>query len=250
MSQLYFGSRLSICLVLILALVLVSCIPYIPQGEAPATAEQSQSPPGPDESASTPQDHPPVIHNMQAQQEVAPSGSLEISCIASDIDGDELFYSWSTETGNLKGKGESITWTAPGKPGEYTISVTVSDGNGMETLGSVSVTVAPIINQYPTVSLVLTPKGEEPINVLSSSEVITVRQWTVMEIECIATDPDGDELTYEWSVTDGNIDGEGSKASYIARGPGDHFITVAVTDSTGRKSLGNIRLHVKCCGSK
>ncbi len=241
MSNLNFKPRWLIYPILIMVLCLTSCVPYIPQSEAP---------PAQDTPSSATEDHPPVIYNMQAQQEVAPSGSIQISCIASDVDGDELFYSWSTDTGHLKGKGETITWTAPATLGEYTISVTVNDGRGMETWDSVAITVAPIINRYPTVSLILTPKSEDPINVLSASQIITVKEWTVMEIECIATDPDGDKLDYKWSVTDGKIDGEGAKASYIAKGRGDHIITVAVTDSTGRKTLGNIRLHVKCCGSK
>jgi len=186
---------------------------------------------------------------MQAQQEIAPSGIVQISCIATDIDDDELFYSWSSDTGSLTGKGDTITWTAPKKPGEYTISTTVSDGKGSDTRDSIAITVAPIINRHPTISLVVTPKGESPINVMSASDPITVRVWSVLEIECIASDPDGDKLDYKWYITEGKIDGEGAKVSYIAKGKGEQIITVAVTDSTGRKTVGNIRLRIKCCGS-
>ena len=228
----------------------MSCIPYSPQTAAQSSPEQPQPPPAEDELPSSPENYPPVIHNMQAQQEVTPSGVVRISCIATDADGDELFYSWSSDTGSLTGKGDTITWTAPEKPGEYTISTVVSDGKGNNTQDSIAITVAPIINRYPIISLVVTPKGESPINVMSASDPITVREWSALEIECIASDPDGDELDYKWYITEGKIDGEGAKVSYIAKGRGEQIITVAVTDSTGRKTVGNIRLHIKCCGSR
>jgi hypothetical protein len=236
-------------LTLLLMLCLSACMPYSPQAAGPSAPEQPQSPPAEETSPPNIENHPPVIHNMQAPQEVIPSGSAEITCIASDANGDKLFYSWSTDAGSFKGIGDTITWIAPKIQGEYTIAATVSDGKGKESRDLITITVAPIINRPPTISIVVTPKGGPPINVISASEPITIRVWNVLEIECIATDQDGDKFSYDWSVTEGVIDGEGANVSYIAKGRGEQIITVIVTDSTGRKTIGNVRLHVQCCGS-
>jgi len=237
-------------LVLMLMLCLNSCVPYLSQTEESSSTEQPQQMPLADDvSPVNTVNHSPIIHNIQAQQEVVPSGNALITCVASDADGDTLYYSWSSDTGFFKGNGDTITWIAPKIPGKYTISTTVSDGKGKDTQDSIIITVAPIINRPPTISIVVTPKGESPINIMSASEAITIRTWNILELECIAMDPDDDKLSYEWSVTEGIIDGEGAKVSYIAKSRGEQIITILVTDSTGRMTTGNVRLHIQCCGS-
>jgi len=86
--------------------------------------------------------HPPLITSLRAEREaVAPSGSCQIECIASDEDGDKLSYEWSASDGKIKGDGSIITWGAPDFGGNYTITVKVLDGNGGIATDSITITV-------------------------------------------------------------------------------------------------------------
>jgi hypothetical protein len=64
-------------------------------------------------------------------------------------------------------------------------------------------------------------------------------------VTCNATDPDGDELTYEWTATAGNISGTGSAANWTApQEVGIYDITVVVKDSHGDSSTDSLHISV------
>ncbi len=61
------------------------------------------------------------------------------------------------------------------------------------------------------------------------------------QIVCTASDPDGDELSYEWSAVAGDTHGEGATVTWIAPDyEGIYSVSVTVTDSRG----GNVTDHV------
>ena len=62
-------------------------------------------------------------------------------CLASDADGDKLDYVWQATGGKLVGTGADMQWIAAGEPGEYTITVEVSDNKGGVTSFSIQVSV-------------------------------------------------------------------------------------------------------------
>jgi len=71
--------------------------------------------------------------------------------------------------------------------------------------------------------------------------------WTVplgsLRVTCDAEDPEGDELSYEWSTTGGNITGTGPEVIWTApEEVGMYDITVLVSDSQGREATGLIAL--------
>jgi hypothetical protein len=80
---------------------------------------------------------PPVIESLTTDcPRVRPGHSGTITCLASDPDGDELTYTWEAERGYIDGEGPEVTWTAPSEYGNYSITVTVSDGRGGEATSS------------------------------------------------------------------------------------------------------------------
>lgn len=83
----------------------------------------------------------PEIMSLDASPDIVlPNGKSTIICVAKDPDSAELEYSWSATDGSITGVGDTVTWTAPDKEGEFTISVIVNDGKGGQNTESVSIT--------------------------------------------------------------------------------------------------------------
>jgi thioredoxin 1 len=112
----------------IVALCLISC---------------SQEPAAPVQVNNNPVNSNPVIDDVSYVQDVASQAAIEISCEAGDKDGDPLKYEWLAQTGDLKGSGATVTWTAPNNNGDYTITVNVSDGKDGTASKSIVIKVSP-----------------------------------------------------------------------------------------------------------
>ena len=171
---------------------------------------------------------------MTADEEITLSGSAQIQCVATDKDKDTLSYQWSADGGMIEGTGDNVTWIPPDSVGDYIIEVTVTDGQGGEAVDSVTIAVALKLNQPPTI-ISLTAEEER------------VNKWTPTTIECIAQDPDGDEVSFAWAATDGTVIGEGARAKWTAPGrPGDFAVIVTVTDGRGGEAVASVYLEVPC----
>jgi hypothetical protein len=72
---------------------------------------------------------------------VEASGIALITITASDVDGDELVYSYSTNGGQISGYGDSVYWLAPLKGGSYTTIVRVTDPSGNQAIDSIKLFV-------------------------------------------------------------------------------------------------------------
>ena len=195
-----------------------------------------------------PENHKPVINYMTSQQQVTPSSSSRITCVATDADGDTLTYAWSAPSGTIVGTGDTVTWNSPEANGNCTVTVTVTDSMGGEVKNSVTIAVVSKPNRAPIATLIVREKNEPPVTVTAAAEPIRVKRWSTTEIECKAEDPDGDMLTYKWSATEGKIEGEGPKVQYIATTGGDAAVTVTVIDSKGAQMKTSVYFKVPCCG--
>ncbi|MDY7018854.1 MAG: PKD domain-containing protein [Chloroflexota bacterium] len=174
----------------------------------------------------------PVISSVQSEREwVDVSNSTVFECVASDEDGDELTYEWTADDGNISGEGSTVSWTAPNKPGIYEIVVRVVDGRGGEaTMGQ---TIEVRVNQPPVIERLM---PEKPVVVKSAS----------ISIECTAADPDGDELTYQWTATGGDISEQGSTVTWTAPDAVDTYtITVKVIDSRGGETSDEVEIKTR-----
>ena len=66
------------------------------------------------------------------------------------------------------------------------------------------------------------------------------------KVYCIAYDADGDSLTYTWSATGGTFLGQGPIATWTAPDvPGNHTITVKVTDDRGGEAMMQLTIDVR-----
>ncbi len=84
----------------------------------------------------------PVITGMTAHpRKINPGSDSQITCYASDPDGDSLTYAWYPGSGTINGIGAEVAWTAPITEGNYYIGCLVSDGRGGEAIDSIGVSV-------------------------------------------------------------------------------------------------------------
>jgi hypothetical protein len=174
--------------------------------------------------------HPPTIAAIEASERVIPSGSYQIACNASDRDGDKLSYNWSTRAGTISGTGATVNWTAPSAEGSYNITVSVTDGRGEEVRKQVTIEVR--ANESPAIT-----------------SLVADADWTTpsgtLQVTCTASDPDGDELTYQWTATAGDISGTGPVVNWTApQEVGLHNVTVVVKDGHGSSDAALLRISV------
>lgn len=191
--------------------------------------------------------YPPIINSLEAEADWAlPSGSLQVICIASDRDDDQLSYNWLASRGNITGTGPEVSWIAPGEIGVCEITVAVDDGHDGEDTMSLILIAAngtlPIIE-----NLIVTAK--EPKYLKKTLAGYKVGKGKEYYIECISSNTSG-ELAYEWVCDGGEISGEGSIITWTAPNTSvDVKVTVVVFDVAGNMDNENIVFTVVSCSS-
>jgi hypothetical protein len=175
--------------------------------------------------------HSPVINSLTAgSEELLPSQTCEVACNASHLDGESLSYQWSANRGSISGEGPVVNWTAPNTAGTYTITVSVSDGSGGQSISYLSIKVLP--DNPPTIERLDIEEAE--VTVSEDCHVV-----------CVAADPDGGVLSYEWSASGGNISGEGPTVTWTApEAVGTCTITVTVSDGEGNEDTASLDIDV------
>jgi hypothetical protein len=162
----------------------------------------------------------PVIYLLEADREwVELRGKSEIECLAFDPDDDEFSYQWVATGGTISAGSAAATWIAPDAPGEYTITATVTDDRGGEV----------------TAQLTLEARANEPpvIEDLIEERTVANRAESIV-VQCLASDPDGDKLTYLWSATGGSFSGSGPAVAWMAPETlGTYTLNVEVSDGRG-----------------
>ena len=188
----------------------------------------------------------PTITSLIADADwTLPSGSLQVTCDASDRDGDELNYEWTATGGDISGTGTVVNWTAPQELGTCNVTVVVTDGYGGEDTWSVILSVA--TGTPPTIAdLIVTAK--EPKYLKTTTTGYKVWKAKEYDIECIVSDASGG-VAYVWSCTGGQISGEGSKITWTAPNQSsvDATVTVIVSDVAGNKAGRSINFNVPSC---
>ena len=144
---------------------------------------------------------------------------------ATDSDGDTLTYSLPTKPSGMTINSSTgmINWT-PTTSGDYNATVKVSDG---ELFATQSFTIIVLdFNHAPVIS-----------DLSANPFSVNVNQTTT--VTCIASDPDGDPLTYHWTKNGGFFEGSTSGPSLIWKAPsiqGNYTVSCEVSDGEASDS--------------
>jgi len=174
---------------------------------------------------------PPVVISLTpSTTELARGVSCTVTCVASDPNTDDvLTYAWTASGGTISGTGSTVSWTAPTTEGNYTVTVTVSDGEktASDSCNIQVVNTPPVIDSLTPSSTDLPPEGS-------------------CTIGCVASDADGDAITYAWTASGGTISGTGNSISWEApAAEGIYNISVSVNDGHGGTASDSVDIIVE-----
>jgi hypothetical protein len=168
-----------------------------------------------------------------AQPQVAFNDSTTVFSSTSDQDSNQFTWTWSTSGGTISGAGPNVHWIAPAISGNYTITLIVTDESNNRDTATVTVKAVAQINLAPQITAI-----EKSIDYAAVNGAI--------QLTCVATDPNGDPLSYTWSVTGGSISGSGNTVTWNAPASEGIFkVSVTVADNGGLNAQASTNLLVK-----
>lgn len=175
----------------------------------------------------------PVIEGVVAlPSRLAPGETSTVTVSASDADGDDLAYQWEVPTGWTidDETAPEVQITAPDSYGETAVvKVTVTDAYDVPARGQVVLEV--LGNEAPSIaSITATP----PQTILGGD----------IELSASASDPENDDLTYEWSAPAEWTIADASAAQTTITAPDTYGstarVTLTVTDPEGASASSEI----------
>jgi len=132
---------------------------------------------------------------------------------SSDSDGTIVSYEWDFGDENI---GEGIQITHPyAKAGNYTVTLTVTDNDGLKDSLSKVITV----KSPPVASFTYSPEGP----VVCEKRIFNASS---------SYDPDGEIVSYNWDFGDRNT-AKGEMVTYAYTKDGEYTVTLTITDNDG-----------------
>ena len=190
----------------------------------------------------------PIVVSTQNSRPVANAGTDQTATVgdtvtlngngSQDADGDPLSFAWSLITNptdsmaTLAGADTATPSFPPDKAGEYIAQLIVNDGQlaSPPDTALVTVSVPPPPNQAPSIT---------------SAAVTTVRSGSLYSYQVIATDPEGDPLSYVLTTfpTGMTINASGL-INWTPASTGNFNVTVEVSDGKGGSATQSFTINV------
>ncbi|MCP3166188.1 tandem-95 repeat protein [Myxococcus qinghaiensis] len=174
---------------------------------------------------------PPTVDDVHAT--TSEDTSVNITVPATDPDGDALTFSYTTPgNGTLTGSGATVTYTPNANfNGADSFQVTVSDGSEQTTA---------------TLFVTVTPVNDAPV---AASASVTVNHNTSTPITLVATDVDGDALTYTVTTppANGTLSGTGALLLYTPNADfqGADSFTFTASDGALTSNTATVSITVR-----
>lgn len=176
----------------------------------------------------------PTIACNPGQVRVTEGKSKQLAASASDANQDALTYAWAVDGKGVENNQPSFEFGTTGrKVGSHGVRVTVTDVDGLKASCEFAVTVERRPNRNPSVKLSLA-KG----SVYAGETVMAKAE---------ASDPDGDPLTYAWTLGGSSQAGSSAQVTLQTRGlsGGRHSVGVSVRDDRGGSGSATASLSVR-----
>ena len=174
---------------------------------------------------------PPKVTLKASNTKPVIGQAVALSATATDADGDPMTYSWSKSGGALSASGLSGKWHSPDS-GNYKVTFTASDGRGGVGSATVGITVQ-------------APAGPMPPVITSLLPDITLPGTGVnVTFTAIASDPNGDPLTYIWNGGGGILTGSGATVAWSSAIQGSFTVSVTVDDGNGGTDTASYTIGV------
>lgn len=110
---------------------------------------------------------------------------------------------------------------------------------------SVIITVVVVVAAVLSISLHMVLGNRAPVIASLEAGGDRVFPSGSTELVCTVSDADGDELSYAWSASGGEIEGQGATVTWMAPDQeGDHDVTVTVTDSRRAEDMKHVTITV------
>ncbi len=172
-----------------------------------------------------------VSINVSPASTISLESYATISCDATTPTGNTITFRWTDDPngGHLSSTtGNPVTWTAPSTAGTYTVNVEAND-----TKTTVSSSVSIDVKSPPIITALVANPSEVTSGGSSS-------------LECIAYDPTGGAIIYDWSCSGGSISAASSSGNLATWRPpsgasSGTIYTIYVTVSTLSRALSSTK---------
>jgi hypothetical protein len=155
---------------------------------------------------------------------------------AIDPEGSTLDYRWSVNKGSMSGNGKEILLNTPATVGPVQVQLIVTDPEGLADTATLLLPVVAAINKAPVI-------------VAFEKSASTLLPKGILTLNCLATDPNQDPLTYQWTASGGSIQGTGAQVSWQApSNEGIYTIAIEVKDPGGLKATSSSKIWVHVFG--
>ena len=185
--------------------------------------------------------HPPVVE-AGPDVVVDENGTIQLTCSASDPDGDSLSYYWTVENGRGVISDPCVlhpTYTAP----------EVSSCNGEDVVLTLTVTDACGASSSDTLTVHVRNVNAPPIVQLGPG--FAMPEGASKRLAAVASDPECEALTYYWTASAGSFD-DPFAATPVYTAPltsncdgEDVYINLTVTDPCGASACATMCIHVQ-----
>lgn len=176
---------------------------------------------------------PPVAEISASASTIMPGDSVAFSAASStDSDGEITSYVWSSASwsDDLVGSEQTIVFT---EPGDYVVTLSVTDDNGASNSASITITVGDLPNAPPVASV-------------GASKEITVGVAESVTLNGAAsTDPEGDIASYSWSSPLWAQPLAGVQQTVVFDTAGTFVITLTVVDGGGLEDTDTLTVTVE-----
>ena len=195
----------------------------------------------------------PLIDSLVASSTSVPLGSA-ISLVATAHDpnpGDTLSYVWTATAGSFSSpSAASTSWTAPLSTGIQTLTFTVRDSRGLSSSILLAVNVTPSGAEGEAQLSISFNSSPRVASLSATPTQLAVGQPT--SVSALASDPDGDSLSYAWSATCAGTWANASSSaaqftpSLLPAGACNNCrLTVSVSDGRGGQTTGTVALCIR-----